>query len=329
MIGFSALLPCAAFILLQGSAEPRVGGSVTVYAAGHGSSDAPDEVSVQRCLAQRMTHLCARSEAAGTPSCASWHSQQRRRMRHPGHAGGGAADGPTPRHKRATAVLLKPHLRPDEARESYFLLVLRRNHAIALSPWAHHVDHLVFYEDIGERATPQEHLDYIQNRSRIALTFIPVAPTFQQGECWNDALLSSLPDPKLARGENGGEGGGVGRVCGRTVLSDAFRAGYKSMCWFWFSEFLHHVPLGYEEVLRIDDDCVLIGEPYLKDALRAAAPHHFGTGIGGGGGGGDSSGGGGGGGPEWPVVPEGTPLASVEDEDMDRDEVRLASYKKA
>ena len=153
----------------------------------------------------------------------------------------------------ATAMLLKPGEGINSGK--YINEILRRNNAISKCVWADQVDHLVFYEESGEGYVPAGHLDYIQNRSNLELTFVGVADVFIAGACTNEVLNSKVSNVDSGGGSEANDG-----LCPATPLSSAFRSGYKSMCWFWYSAFLQYVD-AYELILRIDDDCFLMGAP--------------------------------------------------------------------
>ena len=111
----------------------------------------------------------------------------------------------------------------------------RRNNAISKCSWAADVDHLVFHE------VSKVDTNALAAKSNLSLTPIDVSKTFERGR----ALSKIRP---LKDG-----------LCNSTTLVD-FPTGYRTMCWFWFSEFLHYVE-AYDAILRIDDDCYLESAP--------------------------------------------------------------------
>jgi hypothetical protein len=130
----------------------------------------------------------------------------------------------------ATAVLIR-----QGSSLSFYDRLIERNLAISKNEWSLKVDHLVFVES----ALPDDQVQYIQTKSKLAIKFVDVGATFTEGKSRSNAAKISGSD-KCTEAEAGFE---------KPV-------GYNVMCWFWFSEFLHYVQ-AYDQVLRIDDDCIL------------------------------------------------------------------------
>ena len=128
--------------------------------------------------------------------------------------------------------------------------------SVARLPWAKDYDHIIFHES----NLAEKHKSLFQSWSpSLPLRFINVQPVFDNGLAimgrWQERLQQGRHDHReRARQE--------GAVCWDTknaTLADIFElqaVGYKSMCKFWYADFLKYT-LDYDSVFRIDDDCVI------------------------------------------------------------------------
>lgn len=130
----------------------------------------------------------------------------------------------------ATAALI----RQGSTLSSYDELI-ERNLAISKCDWSPRVEHLLFVES----SLPDDHMQYVRTKSKLAIKFVDVGETFAEGKSRSDAA-------KISGSEK----------CTEAEPEFQKPVGYNVMCWFWFSEFLHYVQ-EYDQVLRIDDDCIL------------------------------------------------------------------------
>ena len=139
----------------------------------------------------------------------------------------------TPRHRRCIAVLAR-----KQPRGKYHALESRQRALDAL-PWTAGWDQIIFHEgNINPEACG------------IDARYVDVSATFRKlGD-------GAMPPSSL---------------CKELPLSQFF-LGYRSMCLFWFDDFLSYVD-GYDMLLRIDDDCRLLpgqAEPTLPVGFHFA-----------------------------------------------------------
>lgn len=174
-----------------------------------------------------------------------------------------------PVNRRAIAMLIKGEAEGDEANyELPTRPIHYRLQSVARLPWAKTYDHLIFHES----SLPEKHKPLLQQWSpQIPLRFINVQAVFDAGKLlqsnWKrDAENGrySFRDPALNRGVSCWDEHNIDNKTNTTLELDFF--GYKSMCQFWFADFLDYVT-DYDAVLRIDDDIVI--EP---TALRDPDP---------------------------------------------------------
>jgi hypothetical protein len=136
--------------------------------------------------------------------------------------------------KRCIAVLARGD--PD----GNYDLLRSRQMALSKLPWTRTWDHVIFHEG-----------NITEKECGIPARYIDVSRTFLKFQ------KEVSPSP----------------ICATTCLLH-FPMGYRSMCLFWFDDFLDYLS-EYDEILRIDDDCQLylgVPEPRLPpDALFAAS----------------------------------------------------------
>eukprot|EP00040_Diaphanoeca_grandis_P036897 m.237682 g.237682 ORF g.237682 m.237682 type:complete len:309 (+) comp33711_c1_seq10:450-1376(+) len=134
----------------------------------------------------------------------------------------------------ATAVLIQPKV--DEA---YVRLLIARHDGIRRTAWGDQMDHVIFHE----RATD---VSLLTSRLKGA-RFVPI-----------DNFLLSEPEKTTSE------------VCNLKIEASL---GYRSMCWFWYSTAWSMLgDLGYEFVLRVDDDCILKSAPWPDHPAAIGAP---------------------------------------------------------
>jgi len=135
--------------------------------------------------------------------------------------------------KRCIAVLARGG--PD----CDFSLLLKRQDALSKLSWTEGWDHIVFHEG-----------NIAESQCGLPVRFVDVSPTFLK-------FQGDMPRSP---------------ICSQTCLSQ-YPLGYRSMCLFWFDDFLDYIS-NYDEILRIDDDCCVdegVPEPKLaSDALFAS-----------------------------------------------------------
>jgi len=137
--------------------------------------------------------------------------------------------------------------------------LLARTAAIAAMRWAAGVDHLVFHED----DLSEVHQRWLNERSALPLKFIDVTRTFK------------LAEERVAEARRLQAKGVVNPHCPEP-LHHWKRPGYQAMCWFWFYDILTYLAGQYHQVLRGDDDCVLLNgtqhSEWLPHGSAAASP---------------------------------------------------------
>lgn len=135
----------------------------------------------------------------------------------------------------ATAVLV---IRFDS---STIERLTKRNNAISSFSWSRYVDHLVFHE------ASKVDSEVLCGTGNLTFTPIDVSKSFEKGHAMSVIGLSgsSLTFKDYP--------------CNATS-TPTFSTGYRSMCWFWFSEFLRYTN-EYDAIMRIDDDCYLRNAP--------------------------------------------------------------------
>lgn len=133
--------------------------------------------------------------------------------------------------KVAIAVLTKGYTDLNQ-----YSQLIERNNSIFnhLSTQSFEADVIIFHEG----NIPQDHQDYISNKSKGDLTFINVKTWGPKSGFDNNR---DVVNPKL---------------CPPTSLSSSFHLGYKHMCMFWSIDFFEYLP-NYKYVIRIDEDCIL------------------------------------------------------------------------
>ena len=127
--------------------------------------------------------------------------------------------------KRCIAVLARGSPHGD------FALLNRRQHALSKLPWTEGWDHIVFHEG-----------NISENECGLSVRYVDVSPTFRK-------FQGNMPQSS---------------ICSQACLLQ-YPIGYRSMCLFWFDDFLDYIS-DYDEILRIDDDCCLdegVSEPNL------------------------------------------------------------------
>jgi len=132
-----------------------------------------------------------------------------------------------PSNRRAIVVLTRGY----DSLDGYNELILRTN-AIKYHKWSQNYDHIIFHEG---NITPL-HQKYICSKTKpLPLQFVSVKKSF---------------DRNMGRAEQTGE---LDELCpwyGKNNL------GYKSMCAFWFTDFIEYTS-EYDAILRIDEDCII------------------------------------------------------------------------
>ena len=140
--------------------------------------------------------------------------------------------------------------------------LLLRLLSVARQPWASRYDHLIFHEaDLS-----QEHKALFQATSPgITLRFINVQRVFDEGWRLHANWSATIAHNSVAHRQRAQR---QGATCWDTRNATAAAAlalkntGYKSMCRFWYAEFLKFT-VAYQTLLRIDDDIVL--DPHIPD----------------------------------------------------------------
>lgn len=114
--------------------------------------------------------------------------------------------------------------------------------SVAHQKWASTYDHVVFY---GQKS-PAPYLQALQAQvPDLPLSFINVQPTFAAAVAF-----------QRLRHTSAGLANALAHGCWHANLS-SHSTHYKATVWFWFGGFLKYLPVKYENILRLDDDCVL------------------------------------------------------------------------
>lgn len=154
-------------------------------------------------------------------------------------------------------MLVKGHAEGEEAEyEGTERNIKSRLISVARLPWSKDYDHVIFHES----NLPEKHKSLFQSwSSTLPLRFINVQPVFDNGHAIMAPWQEQLEQGSYAFRSPAEQ---QGAVCWDTTnatlaaKSELNNLGYKSMCKFWFADFLKYT-LDYDSVFRIDDDCVL------------------------------------------------------------------------
>ena len=166
-----------------------------------------------------------------------------------------------PRSRKAIAMLVKAYAEGQEDKYTHKSRPLHfRLLSVARQAWARNYDHLIFHE----ANLPDKHKALFQSWSPdITLRFINVQPTFDRGLAikadWSRQIAAGSRDYRARAIELGARCWDSKNDTLANVM-ELQAIGYKSMCNFWYADFLNYTR-EYDSLYRIDDDCVL--EPVI------------------------------------------------------------------